>query len=67
MQAKHQGNAQNIAIQDGLAAGQTVPHVHVHLIPRRGAPQYAPDLERNDEVYERMDDFSAEPRYVDPC
>ncbi|KKA26529.1 hypothetical protein TD95_005072 [Thielaviopsis punctulata] len=24
----------NIAIQDGQEAGQTVPHVHVHVIPR---------------------------------
>ena len=24
----------NIGINDGVAAGQTVPHVHVHLIPR---------------------------------
>jgi bis(5'-adenosyl)-triphosphatase len=24
----------NIAIQDGVGAGQTVPHVHVHVIPR---------------------------------
>lgn len=24
----------NIGINDGEAAGQTVPHVHVHLIPR---------------------------------
>jgi diadenosine tetraphosphate (Ap4A) HIT family hydrolase len=24
----------NIGINDGSAAGQTVPHVHVHLIPR---------------------------------
>jgi len=24
----------NIGINDGAAAGQTVPHVHVHLIPR---------------------------------
>jgi len=24
----------NIGINDGLAAGQTVPHVHMHLIPR---------------------------------
>ncbi|KAI1356416.1 HIT domain-containing protein [Xylaria sp. FL0043] len=24
----------NIAIQDGAEAGQTVPHVHVHVIPR---------------------------------
>ena len=24
----------NIVINDGPAAGQTVPHVHIHLIPR---------------------------------
>jgi len=24
----------NVAIQDGVHAGQTVPHVHVHVIPR---------------------------------
>lgn len=24
----------NIGINDGIAAGQTVPHLHVHLIPR---------------------------------
>jgi diadenosine tetraphosphate (Ap4A) HIT family hydrolase len=24
----------NIGINDGLAAGQTVPHLHIHLIPR---------------------------------
>lgn len=24
----------NIGINDGMAAGQTVPHLHVHLIPR---------------------------------
>ena len=27
-------NAYNIGINDGPCAGQTVPHVHVHLIPR---------------------------------
>jgi len=24
----------NIAMQDGIDAGQSVPHVHVHIIPR---------------------------------
>ncbi len=24
----------NIGINDGIAAGQTVPHLHIHLIPR---------------------------------
>ncbi|KAI4123392.1 MAG: hypothetical protein LQ338_005289 [Usnochroma carphineum] len=27
----------NIAIQDGPAAGQSVPHLHTHIIPRRSA------------------------------
>lgn len=27
-------DAFNIAINDGPAAGQTVPHLHIHLIPR---------------------------------
>ncbi|KAL4859429.1 Bifunctional bis(5'-adenosyl)-triphosphatase/adenylylsulfatase FHIT [Chlorella vulgaris] len=39
-----------LAIQDGPCAGQTVPHVHVHILPRR-----AGDFERNDEVYDAID------------
>jgi diadenosine tetraphosphate (Ap4A) HIT family hydrolase len=27
-------DAYNVGINDGPAAGQTVPHVHLHLIPR---------------------------------
>lgn len=30
----YQPDAYNIGINDGPAAGQTVPHVHIHLIPR---------------------------------
>jgi len=29
----------NIGINDGPAAGQTVPHLHIHLIPRYGGDQ----------------------------
>lgn len=36
----------NVALQDGPEAGQTVPHVHVHVIPRT-----AGDLPRSDDVY----------------
>ena len=25
----------NVAVQDGAAAGQSVPHAHVHVLPRR--------------------------------
>jgi len=28
------GIEDNIGVNDGPAAGQTVPHLHVHLIPR---------------------------------
>jgi diadenosine tetraphosphate (Ap4A) HIT family hydrolase len=34
-------NALNIGINDGIAAGQTVEHAHVHVIPRR--PGDVPD------------------------
>ena len=39
------GEALTISIQDGAAAGQTVPHVHVHVLPRRPG-----DFEPNDKV-----------------
>ena len=43
----------NIALQDGAHAGQTVPHVHVHILPRiPGATGKDPGP--TDEIYERM-------------
>ncbi|CAK9783459.1 HIT-like protein [Cutaneotrichosporon oleaginosum] len=30
----YEAEALNIAVQDGASAGQSVPHVHVHIIPR---------------------------------
>ncbi len=34
LDAEFRPDSFNIGINDGPAAGQTVPHVHVHLIPR---------------------------------
>lgn len=34
IQEEYQPSAFNIGINDGPAAGQTVPHLHIHLIPR---------------------------------
>lgn len=34
LQFSHQPQGYNIGINDGPAAGQTVPHLHIHLIPR---------------------------------
>lgn len=42
------------ALQDGTAAGQSVPHVHVHVIPRRHG-----DFKRNDEIYNALDTSDA--------
>ena len=35
--------------QDGPEAGQTIPHVHVHILPRRKG-----DFEKNDDIYEKV-------------
>ena len=34
LQEEFKPNGYNIGITDGQAAGQTVPHLHIHLIPR---------------------------------
>ena len=39
----------NIAIQDGEDAGQTVPHVHCHIIPRKRDGDSG-----GDEIYDKM-------------
>jgi len=35
LKAKYQADAFNVGVNDGLAAGQTVAHAHIHVIPRR--------------------------------
>lgn len=40
--AEFQPDAFNIGINDGAAAGQTVPHLHIHLIPRYAGDQEDP-------------------------
>lgn len=39
----------NIAIQDGPEAGQTVPHLHTHIIPRYGINNIG------DKIYNKLD------------
>ena len=49
----YQASSLNVAIQDGVDAGQSVPHVHVHIIPRT-----AHDLDQQggpDSIYRMMD------------
>ncbi|KAI8068843.1 HIT-like domain-containing protein [Thamnidium elegans] len=40
-----------MTIQDGPQAGQTVPHVHMHVIPRRSG-----DWANNDDIYKDLDE-----------
>jgi len=53
-----QGTSLNIAIQDGPAAGQTVPHLHAHIIPRK-----LKDMDEHgggDAIYDLLESDSAD-------
>ncbi|GAA6008677.1 hypothetical protein JCM11491_003395 [Sporobolomyces phaffii] len=50
IEREFKAQALNVALQDGPLAGQSVPHVHVHIIPRR-----AKDFEPIDEMYTALD------------
>lgn len=44
----------NVAMQDGVDAGQTVAHVHVHIIPRVPDETGKDGAGARDEIYEQM-------------
>ncbi|XP_077714383.1 bis(5'-adenosyl)-triphosphatase isoform X4 [Canis aureus] len=47
---KHfQGTSLTFSMQDGPEAGQTVKHVHVHVLPRK-----AGDFHKNDSIYDEL-------------
>lgn len=53
LKKKCRATAFNVAVQDGLAAGQSVSHVHVHVLPRTEG-----DFTRNDDVYGELQDWA---------
>lgn len=55
----YRADALNIAIQDGALAGQSVPHVHCHIIPRK-----LDDLPEPDEIYRLLDGKEGDLEYV---
>ncbi|KAF9096581.1 hypothetical protein BGX23_010882 [Mortierella sp. AD031] len=55
IEKEYNATSLTIACQDGPAAGQTVPHCHVHVIPRRLG-----DFDHNDDIYEKITANTAE-------
>ena len=47
----------NVAVQDGRDAGQSVPHAHVHVLPR-----VAGDYEPNDQIYTDLEEWAPRDR-----
>ena len=43
-------SSSTISIQDGQDAGQTIQHLHVHILPRKPG-----DFKENDQVYEELE------------
>ncbi|XP_042439214.1 bifunctional bis(5'-adenosyl)-triphosphatase/adenylylsulfatase FHIT-like [Zingiber officinale] len=46
----HKASSLTFTIQDGPQAGQTVSHVHIHVLPRRSG-----DFTKNDDIYDEID------------
>lgn len=55
LESYHKASSLTFAIQDGPQAGQTVPHVHIHVLPRKSG-----DFEKNDEIYDAIDEKEKE-------
>ncbi|XP_028065790.1 bifunctional bis(5'-adenosyl)-triphosphatase/adenylylsulfatase FHIT isoform X3 [Camellia sinensis] len=51
----HKASSLTLTIQDGPQAGQTVPHVHIHILPRKSG-----DFEKSDDAYDAIDEKEKE-------
>lgn len=55
LEKHHNARSMTITVQDGEYAGQTVKHVHCHVMPRKPG-----DFEHNDEIYVRLNEHDQE-------
>lgn len=55
LESFHKASSLTFVIQDGPQAGQTVPHVHIHILPRR-----SDDYENNDDIYDEINEKEEE-------
>eukprot|EP00918_Siedleckia_nematoides_P037935 GHVU01082338.1.p2 GENE.GHVU01082338.1~~GHVU01082338.1.p2 ORF type:complete len:207 (+),score=49.06 GHVU01082338.1:675-1295(+) len=61
LERKYAASSLIVCLQDGPAAGQTVEHVHVHVIPRRSG-----DYEDDSAFYDDLESTSVAPDPVGP-
>nr|XP_022903428.1 nitrilase and fragile histidine triad fusion protein NitFhit [Onthophagus taurus] len=61
METVHGANSSTICVQDGKCAGQTVPHVHVHILPRKSG-----DFDRNDDIYQELANHDRDDSIIRP-
>ncbi|TNV82802.1 hypothetical protein FGO68_gene11442 [Halteria grandinella] len=52
LQKKYNTDSATVTIQEGSGAGQTINHLHVHIIPRRPG-----DFKNNDDIYGLLETF----------
>ncbi|XP_076917551.1 bifunctional bis(5'-adenosyl)-triphosphatase/adenylylsulfatase FHIT-like isoform X2 [Bidens hawaiensis] len=55
LESYHKASSLTFAIQDGPCSGQTVPHVHIHIVPRKGE-----GFENNDEIHDTINEKEKE-------
>ncbi|KAI3993757.1 hypothetical protein MKX01_002770 [Papaver californicum] len=59
----HQASSLTFTIQDGPEAGQTVPHVHIHILPRKSG-DFMRRNGKNDHLYDAIDKKEKELKQV---